>query len=143
MQQLWTRVAPGNTIEIVDGTGASIRGKFVTSSATSLVVRANGVETLIPTSRVRRVNRIGHYAGKGALIGGLAGVTADLVNASTQDGGGIGGTLSGALWGAVIGRFIPKRTVVYDAPVATATGTPSLSRDVADGVDREGLIVHR
>jgi hypothetical protein len=116
--QLSIRVAPEDKIEVVDRTGASRRGRFVRSSATSVTLLVDKRTEEISSTSVRRVNRMGHYAGRGALIGLIAGGTVDLVACATVEGGcGPGATYGGALWGTIIGRFIPKRTVVYDPDV--------------------------
>jgi hypothetical protein len=116
--QLWIRVAPDDKIEVVDRTGASRQGRFVRSSATSVTLLVNERTEEISSTSVRRVNRMGHYTARGALIGLMAGGTADLVSCATvEDGCVVATTYAGALWGAIIGRFIPKRTVVYDTDV--------------------------
>jgi hypothetical protein len=71
----------------------------------------------ISADRVRRVNRIGHQAKKGAMIGLLVGVGTGVASLAGEDGEGWGvvvGAFAGTLWGGLIGWAIPSRTPVYE-----------------------------
>lgn len=131
--QLQHEVKIGDIVYVIDASGLETKGTVATLSSTSLGLAVDGSRRDFAAGAIARVDwrrrdsvRNGLFIGigGGALLGFLAGRTADSPNcprSGVECGqGALVGTIGGAVWGGVGGwlldALIPTRDVIYRAP---------------------------
>jgi hypothetical protein len=124
------RVAPGDTVFVIDVTGTETRGQVMTVDLSTIRLKVNGTERQWEEAAVYRLERRGDsvkdgarrgvIAGAvvGAVLGAIAGATwANSGSGSTPIGGALGVGLVGAGLGLGIGvgmdALIQGRTLIY------------------------------
>lgn len=126
--EIWMRARSGDTLYVLDTSGRETTGAFARASASSIALLVDGHLREMPESEVRQVERRGSHLGTGVLIG--AGVLAIgcVINVRYGDGqcrkDPVGSALAAVGAGALIGRLIPKRTVVYRSTGDRAADAP-------------------
>jgi hypothetical protein len=74
---LWSRVAPGETVRIRDASVGERTGRFVKASPEAVTIDVDLGRVIIPAARVQLVERRGyvpgHWLGIGMVLGGVAG----------------------------------------------------------------------
>src|SRR5215467_3372351 len=142
--ELQGRLKIGDTVNVTDDVGQTIKGNVEQVSDTMLVLRSRGHDLPLPVLSVQRISRPVHTLRNGALIGLAAGFTVgaiaaassgcDIVCFSKPGGvlliGGLVGSI-GMGTGAAVGASIHRERVIFER---TTTGrsevavVPLLSR---------------
>jgi len=126
------RLKVGDTVNVTDDAGETIKGNVVQVSDTMLVLRSQGHELPLPVLEVRRLSQPVHPVRNGALIGFAAGfITGAIAAASSSCGftrfcdppgvfliGGLIGSV-GMAAGADVGASIHREHVIFER---TTTG---------------------
>lgn len=116
LDELWSRVRPGDTVYVRETGGREIKGEFSRASGMSLIVNVNGQPQDIPADRVQKVWRRTSQVRRGMLLGLVVGGTYGAVNPSEYSSRGDsagGGAVLGLVLGYTIGLALPGRTMVY------------------------------
>ena len=118
MADLALKVRTGDAIDVLEAGGRITTGRFAHVSSASIGVLAGGQVREISAEEVRQVRRRGHWTVMGALVGAAVGASGGIY--ATECRQHFGDCFwSGTAFGTVIGRLIPKRTVVYGSTAAT------------------------
>lgn len=137
LDELWSRVRPGDTVYVRDSSGRELEGRFTRASRSSLTLAVNGQSRDIAAAEVETVSRRTARLWRGMLLGAAAGTAAGAAFKTEYDGNYAGlGLLVGGALGSIIERLVPQRTTVYGTETQTAISVrPSL------GSGRRGVAV--
>ena len=137
---LSSRVKPLDRVYVYVTRLEVIEGRFSHASETSITLDVNGRAQEIPAASVWQVRRRGgNRAKQGLLFGFLAGAAVATIATTTSDSESdysagdkiafsvLAGGGTGAVWGAIVGVFVHKRPVVYQAPFPTVRILPVLA----------------
>ena len=130
--ELQGRLKIGDTVNVTDEAGETIKGHVELVSDTMLVLRSRGHDLPLPALKVQRISRPVHTVRTGALIGLAAGFTLGAIVAASSpcgftrlcDAPGvflIGGLIGsvGMATGAAVGASIQRERVIFER---TSTG---------------------
>ena len=137
--ELPLRINRDDQVRVWDQSGARVTGRVVSFGRDGLTIQAEGGPRQFSDAAVRRLDRSGSSAARGALYGTGAFV---LVGAAICNHSPVGaacpflvGAMFGAPLGALVGAWVPSMHPVYRASVTSGPG-----RGVASGATRTSLM---
>ena len=130
--ELQGRLKIGDTVNVTDDAGKTIKGNVEQVSDTMLVLRSGGHDLPLPVLKVQRISRPVHTLRNGALIGLAAGFTVGAIMAASSGCdftcfaspagvvfiGGLMGSIGMGI-GAAVGASIHRERVIFER---TTTG---------------------
>jgi len=123
LDDLWSRVRPGDTVYMRDRSGRSLKGVFSRASRSSLTMVIDHQPRDIPADQIqqiwRRTSRYRQGMVVGPLVGAIYGAASPARYASRGETA-VAGALLGWALGTTIGVVLPRRTTVYGVEVPPA-----------------------